>query len=259
MFKLEDGRENLWQWDLDRRVIIEDKNVCEVHFCNRTTECSLVVEPFVNEKGEYVANIPNIILQEARPIRVYAYIDDKYTLVEEQISVKSRTRPDDYTYTETQVTRWESLFDRAEQAVETAEKTMEEVNSTATDFYDYVEGHEFKFVDDNAGNVTVEGIYIKNYVTQDDVDEAVQSALENVELPNYYTKEEVDSAITEAINSIDTTIPEEYITETELENKGYLTEHQSLEGYAKTTDIPTDEHINSLINDALGVIENGTY
>lgn len=68
----------------------------------------------------------------------------------------------------------------------------------------------------------------------------------------------------------------------------YLTEHQSLEGYAKTTDIPTkpedigaqpagnyltevpegyaktediptDEHINSLINTALGVIENGTY
>lgn len=28
---------------------------------------------------------------------------------------------------------------------------------------------------------------------------------------------------------------------------------------AKTSDVPTDEHINSLINTALGVVENGTY
>jgi hypothetical protein len=28
---------------------------------------------------------------------------------------------------------------------------------------------------------------------------------------------------------------------------------------AELIDIPTDEHINSLINTALGVIENGTY
>ena len=62
-----------------------------------------------------------------------------------------------------------------------------------------------------------------------------------------------------------TEIPAEYVTETELNAKGYLTEHQSLEGYAKTTDIPdvsqyqTEEQVNALINTALGVIENGTY
>lgn len=50
----------------------------------------------------------------------------------------------------------------------------------------------------------------------------------------------------------------------------YLTQHQSLSGYAtqawvnqqgfaKTSAIPTDDHINQLINNALGVIENGTY
>lgn len=33
-------------------------------------------------------------------------------------------------------------------------------------------------------------------------------------------------------------IPDEYVTETELEAKGYLTEHQSLTDYAKKTDIP---------------------
>ena len=33
-----------------------------------------------------------------------------------------------------------------------------------------------------------------------------------------------------------TSVPSEYVTETELNNKGYLTEHQNLAGYAKTAD-----------------------
>lgn len=33
-------------------------------------------------------------------------------------------------------------------------------------------------------------------------------------------------------------VPDEYVTETELTAKGYLTEHQDLTGYAKKTDIP---------------------
>lgn len=40
---------------------------------------------------------------------------------------------------------------------------------------------------------------------------------------------------------------------------GYLTEHQSLSSYALKSEIPSDSHINDLINTALGVIENGTY
>lgn len=39
----------------------------------------------------------------------------------------------------------------------------------------------------------------------------------------------------------------------------YLTEHQSLDDYALKSEVPTDNHINDLINTALGVIENGTY
>ena len=35
-----------------------------------------------------------------------------------------------------------------------------------------------------------------------------------------------------------TQIPDEYVTETELDAKGYLTEHQSLADYAKKSDIP---------------------
>lgn len=45
-----------------------------------------------------------------------------------------------------------------------------------------------------------------------------------------------------------TSVPGEYITESELSAKGYLTQHQSLEGYAKTSQIPTKT--SQLTNDS---------
>jgi hypothetical protein len=45
-----------------------------------------------------------------------------------------------------------------------------------------------------------------------------------------------------------TSIPSEYVTETELNNKGYLTEHQSLADYAKKSELPTKT--SQLTNDS---------
>lgn len=45
-----------------------------------------------------------------------------------------------------------------------------------------------------------------------------------------------------------TAIPSEYVTETELNNKGYLTEHQSLADYAKKSELPTKT--SQLTNDS---------
>ena len=123
MFTLEDGREHLFQWDLDRKIIIDDPTINEVHFCNKTDDCSLVVEVqqteiFANDKLAIiysVANIPNILLQNDFPIRVYAYCNDGYTKVEEVFKVKSRTKPSDYVYTETEVKSYDSLEARVKE------------------------------------------------------------------------------------------------------------------------------------------------
>ena len=112
MFTLQDGREHLYQWDLDRYIIVNDATICEVHFCNRTSDCSLVVEV-----KDGLAAIPNILLQDARPIRAYAYCDDKYTLTESQFTVKSRTKPSDYVYEETTVVRVDELMEEGFEAV----------------------------------------------------------------------------------------------------------------------------------------------
>ena len=64
-----------------------------------------------------------------------------------------------------------------------------------------------------------------------------------------------------------TQIPDEYVTEAELDAKGYLTEHQSLAEYAKKSEIPDvsgfltsipDEYVTEAELDAKGYLTNYT-
>ena len=106
----------------------------------------------------------------------------------------------------------------------------------------------------------------------------------SADLSNYYTKEQIDAKgyLTEhqslktingesIVGTGNITISggsadlSNYYTKTEIDNKGYLTEHQSLANYALKTEIPdvsqyqTATQVQTLIDNALGVIENGTY
>lgn len=118
MFKIYDGREHFYQWDLDRKLIIEDPSVIQVHFCNRTDDCSLVCETYV-EDGITLVNVPNILLQTDWKIRVYAY-DGLYTKHEECFEVISRTKPSDYEYTETEILNWSKIEEKVDAAIEEA-------------------------------------------------------------------------------------------------------------------------------------------
>ena len=97
-----------------------------------------------------------------------------------------------------------------------------------------VEGLATKsYVDENIAKVATSGdIDLSNYVTKDTV----------------YTKEQTDALIPSVPSKISqlendsnylSSIPEEYVTDTELNAKGYLTEHQDLSAYALKTEIPT--------------------
>ena len=102
-------------------------------------------------------------------------------------------------------------------------------------------------------------IDLSNYVTKSELQAKLDALDINIDLSSYATKEE----LTNAINSIDlsayakkTDIPslEGYVTETELNAKGYLTEHQDLSAYALKTEIPslegyaTEEYVSTAIN-----------
>ena len=109
------------------------------------------------------------------------------------------------------------------------------------------------YLTDNSGNILFKIDETGAHATElyiggspEGVSEAIES-LQNAgyltEIPaEYVTEEELEQ------KGYLTEVPSEYITETELENKGYLTEHQSLDGYAKTEDIPTT--LSELMDDA---------
>lgn len=115
VFTIYDGRTSFWQWDLGQRLVVADDVCCEVHFCNDTTDCALVSAVYELD-GKRVADVPNILLQTAAPLRVFAYAqsdNEERTIHSEILTVIARTKPDDYVYTEIEV--W-----TAEKAVEDA-------------------------------------------------------------------------------------------------------------------------------------------
>lgn len=107
MFKIYDGRDYFYQWDVDRKLIVNDAEITQVHFCNRTDECSLVCETY-QENGLTLVNVPNVLLQSDWRINVYAY-NKNYTKFSKQYPVVKRSKPDNYVYTETEVLNYYSL------------------------------------------------------------------------------------------------------------------------------------------------------
>lgn len=131
MFKIYDGREHFYQWDLDRKLIVEDPTVTEVHFCNRTDTCSLVCATY--QEGEVtLVKVPNILLQTDWKIHVYAY-DGKHTKHSGSYEVISRTKPSDYVYTETETVTWEEFKSGVEAELE-AMATKEYVDNELATF-----------------------------------------------------------------------------------------------------------------------------
>ena len=113
-------------------------------------------------------------------------------------------------------------------------------------------------------SISTGNVDLSDYVTKSELQAKLDALDINIDLSAYATKEELNTAI----NSIDlsayakktdipsldayakksdipdvsgylTSIPEEYVTDTELNAKGYLTEHQDLSAYALKTEIPT--------------------
>lgn len=97
---------------------------------------------------------------------------------------------------------------------------------------------------------------LDNYYTKSETDEAIEEAISGISLEGYWTsaqtKNYVDAEITgatafetartESTYAKKSEIPslDGYATENWVESQGYLTEHQSLDGYAKTTAVTQD-------------------
>ena len=135
MFKIYDGRETFYQWDINQKLIVADDSITEVHFSNRTNSYSLVCD-IQNEGDLRVVSVPNVLLQTNWPIKVYAYLKD-HTEVSETFRVIEKDKPEDYIYTPDEVKTWEELNNRiteleqSESVLYTAQSPTEEQKAQA--------------------------------------------------------------------------------------------------------------------------------
>ena len=106
MFKIQDGRENFVQWDLNRKIFVEDESITQVHFANLSNQNALVTEV-----KNHLADVPNVLLQDYGTILIYG-CDGNYTKYSEAYRVLRREKPDNYVYTETEVLNYNNLLER---------------------------------------------------------------------------------------------------------------------------------------------------
>lgn len=215
MFTIYDGRDHFYQWDIEQKLIVEDPTINEVHFCNRTDECSLVCDVY-DEEGKRLVNVPNILLQTDWNINVYAYCEN-YTKHSDVFRVKKRSKPADYMYTETEVKTWDELEQRV--------INLEENGVPSETIGSAIE----KYFEDNP----IPSVDLTDYATIEYVDNSVNS----VDLSDYATKEELSDKVSSTQLEEATA---QFVTEADVDEKIEAIEipEVDLSGYAKTEDIP---------------------
>ena len=258
MFKIQDGRENFVQWDLNRKIFVEDESITQVHFANLSNQNALVTEV-----KNHLADVPNVLLQDYGTILIYG-CDGNYTKYSEAYRVLRREKPDNYVYTETEVLNYNNLLGRL----------------------DNLEGNIDKIIADylreNPPQVDLNGYATKEYV---------DNAIAAINLSNYFTKEEANAkfATKEEIPSTSGLATEEFVNRkvSGLASESYVNDavaavpQPDLSGYALKSEIPstaglateeyvneavagfqTETQVNTLISNAIsaiGVAEGGTY
>lgn len=115
MFEIMDGRGSFWQWDLNQKLVVQDlPNGAEVHFSNCNSDYALVT-PVKTVGGKNVCDVPNVVLQKAGYVNVFAYViegEEKHTEYKASILILARSKPEDYIYTETETLCYKNLSEK---------------------------------------------------------------------------------------------------------------------------------------------------
>lgn len=234
MFKIQDGRKSFTQWDLNRKIIVEDDSITQVHFTNLLNKNALV-----SEVKNHLADVPNVLLQDYGTILIYGY-DGNYTKYVEAFRVVRREKPEDYIYTETEVLNYNNLLER----MNNIEGSIQQV---VTDY-----------LRENPPKVDLEG-----YATKEYVDNAI-AAISAVDLSDYFTKEEANAkfATKEEIPSTSGLATEEFVNRkvSGLASESFVNDavaaipKPDLSGYALKSEIPstaglaTEQYVNEAVS-----------
>lgn len=291
MFKIQDGRKCFYQWDLNRKIVLEDKAIPQVHFSNAFGNNAFVV---LAQDG--VAEVPNILLQEDADILVYAY-DGEATKHTASFGVVKRNKPDGYVYTETEVLNYTQLMEKLDKIDANMGEYVQDYlkeNPPEVDLTGYAKSEEIpskvsqlendqKFVDQDtlveyldalsealedqipdmsayakkSEIPSVEGLATESYVDAEIA--KAQLAGKDVDLTDYATKDYVNKAVA-AIPQPDMT---DYYTKSEVvelipDTSGFALSSEIPDVSAYQTAAQVEAAINSALG-AIGVAERGAY
>lgn len=157
MFAIANERKSLWQWDLNQKLTVAG-DCTEVHYLDRGAPSTLTVSV---KDGK--ADIPNILLQKAGRLVVYAYIideQDHHTKVCETFGIAPRLKPAEYVYTETEVKTWSDLQsqigDLANLATEEKNNLVAAINEAAQSGGGGAGAWYVTLTPDDDGNITAD-------------------------------------------------------------------------------------------------------
>ena len=109
MLTLNDGRNELWQWDTGRKLKV-DADCSQVHFSNKIFGRSLDVDVV-----DGVASIPDILLQTEKDLIAWAFVgtaENGYTKISKVFKVNRRNKPADYVFTPSEQTTLAEIMER---------------------------------------------------------------------------------------------------------------------------------------------------
>lgn len=129
MFTLKKDIPQLYQWDSNVKLIVEDDRINQVQFSQRFSRTAVCVKV---ENGECF--IPNELLQSYCDIFAYACIVDNDGQVcefSEMFTVFARSKPDNYIYTPTEIITFKRIEDELNKKFEALAKEIEDDMKTA--------------------------------------------------------------------------------------------------------------------------------
>lgn len=172
MLTLNDGRNELWQWDTGSKLTV-DADCSQVHFSNKVFGRSIDVDVV-----DGVAIVPDILLQTDKDLSVWAFVgtaENGYTKISKTFKVNRRNKPADYVFTPPEQTSLEEIKEKIEYL-----ESIQDPDSIKNAVEDYLEQNPIEApvqsVNGQMGEVklTAEDV---GAISKDDLQEATNKAL----------------------------------------------------------------------------------
>ena len=172
MLELNDGRDELWQWDTGRTLIV-DADCSQVHFSNKVFGRSIDVDV-----SNGVAIIPDILLQTDKELNVWAFVgtaENGYTKISKTFKVNRRNKPADYVFTPPDQTTLEQIQEKIDYL-----ESIQDPDAIKNAVNDYLEQNPVEApvqsVNGHIGKVELTAKDV-GAISQDELQEATNEAL----------------------------------------------------------------------------------